>query len=120
MSVEWNPKPYNARLSKALLAGVGEAGMEISTHIKVEYQRPITGKGFTDITGFLRKSINSVAFVIPRGIRGLVFAGANYAEHVEHVAGGKYAFMLPGFLEKRSDIVPTVVRRARRELKLGA
>lgn len=125
MSTEWNPKPYNARLRKALLAGVDEAGMAISTHIKVEYQRPITGKGFTDITGDLRKSIHSIAFVTPRGIRGQIIAGGqltggvDYAEHVEHVAGGKYAYMLPGFLEKRSDILPTVIRRARLELKLG-
>lgn len=118
MSMEWNPKPYNARLQHALLAGVGEVGMEISTHIKVEYQRSITGKGFTDITGALRKSIHSVAFVIPRGIRGLIIAGMNYSEHVEHVAGGKYAFMLPGFMEKRGSILPTLIRRARLELKL--
>lgn len=118
MSVEWDPKPYNKRLSKALLAGVTESMIQISNHIKVAYQRPITGKGFTDHTGSLRQSINGSANLIPNGIRGIVIAGMEYSLRVELVAGGTYAYMLPGFLEMEHTIVPTITNRARRELRI--
>ena len=117
MSWEWKPQAHKKELTRALLAGVDEAGMKVSTHIKVEFQRPITGKGFTDRTGFLRKGIQNITKEVPGGVLGQIIASANYAEHVENVAGGKYAFMLPGFMEMRKQILPIILKRARRELK---
>lgn len=116
MSVEWHPKKANKRIVNALFAGVTEAALATVEHIKVEYQRPITGKGFTDRTSQTRRSITHKVVLSPRGIRGFIISGAEHSIHLEHVAGGKYAYMLPGFLEMRGRLLPIITKRARREL----
>lgn len=118
MSVEWNPKKANKRIAHALFAGVTEASMATVVHIQTQFQRPITGKGFTDRTGMTRQSITHRVDLTRNGIRASIISGAAHSIHLEHVAGGKYAYMLPGFLEMRSRLLPIITNRTRRELAL--
>ena len=99
----------------AAARGMGKAALLTEAHIKVEYNRERTGKGFTDRTSLLRQSI-SHKVTIERGmIVAWIFASGGgpgedaYAHHVEHIVGGKYAFMLPGFLDMKREIVSLIL-----------
>jgi len=113
--VSKNLKIFERKLIERLVLAMGFVAMAITTHIKVAYQRPISGKGFTDRTGDLRRSITHSKPVIERGmIVVYIFAGMEYGPHVEFVVAGKYAFMLPGFLDMKRKIVPLILKEMKR------
>lgn len=106
MIKEWNGKEVKAKHTRAFKAGIHHAALSVETHIKVEYQRDITGKGFSDKTSALRRSGDTLI----TEARGRIIAfvhfgfGMDYALHVENVAGGKYAYMGPGFAEMKPKL----------------
>ncbi len=107
--VRKNLNVFERRLLDNLVNALEHVAFVVETYIKVTYQRPISGKGFTDRTGALRRSITH-RVVIERGmIIVWIFAGMEYGPHVEHVVAGKYAFMLPGFLDKKMEILPLII-----------
>jgi len=91
---------------RGLHRGMTEATLATEVHIKKEYQRPVTGKGFTDRTGALRKSIGSkvVFHASKHVVIGYIFAGMRYAVNVEFRWGGKYAYLWPGVMDMKSKI----------------
>ena len=112
--VSKNLKVFERKLIERLVLAMGFVAMAITTHIKVAYQRPISGKGFTDRTGALRQSITHKV-VIERGmIVAYIYAGMEYGPYVEFVVAGKYAFMLPGFLDMKRKIVPLILKEMKR------
>lgn len=73
-------------------------------HIRTEYQRQTTGKGFTDRTGNLRRSIDSTVVVNAKSdITGYVHAGTSYAVDVECRSSGKFAYLLPGLMDMKAQ-----------------
>jgi len=117
----------------ALIESVEAVAIIIETFIKVHYQRPITGVGFTDRTSALRRSITHLVELDGNVIRAWIFAGAKYGQHVEAIAGGKpakkpeeyaehvelmeggkYAFMLPGLLAKKPEVMGLLVKELKR------
>ena len=113
-----------AKFEKALIAqlimALGFVALAITTHIKVTYQRPVTGKGFTDRTSLLRRSVTHKIIQRNGRIEVWIFASGGapgdegYAQYVEFVAGGKYAFMLPGFLDMERKIIPLILKEMKR------
>lgn len=99
---------------KALIQSVEHVAIVIETFIKVQYQRPITGVGFTDRENTLRRSITHKIVVTSSMITAWIFAGAEHGEFVEVISGGKFAFMLPGFLAKKPEIMALLIKELKR------
>ena len=98
----------------AAARGMGKAALLTEAHIKVNYNRQRTGKGFTDRSSFLRNSIGSAVVVANKNfIMGYVFAGKDYAVWVEHRWSGKYAFLWPGVQDMRTKIFATLAEEMR-------
>lgn len=94
-----------ADIIKRLHRGIVLASLATESHIKKNYNRAKTGKGFFDRTGTLRRSIGSkVIFVSKHVIMGYVFAGTDYAVYVCFRWGGKYAYLWPGLMDMKSNI----------------
>jgi len=94
-----------AEIVKAGVKGVGLASLATEAHIKKEFQRQRTGKGFTDRTGTLRRSIGHHVIIESKSyIMGYIYAGTYYAIYVECRWNGKYAFLLPGLMEMQGKI----------------
>lgn len=104
--IKWNGKEVRVKHRRMIKAGIDHASLSTLTHIKVEYQRDVTGKGFGDPTGALRKSGSHFVVMHPKRITGFVHFGfgMDYALHVENVAGGKYAYMVPGFADMKPKL----------------
>jgi len=79
-------------------------------HIKVEYSRPNTGKGFTDQTGNLRNSLAHKIETMFKEVNGWVYAGMDYAERVELQFTGRYAFLWPGVQDREDEILQAIVK----------
>lgn len=109
-----NMKGFQRLFVVGLIESVEQVAIIIADFIRVNYQRPITGKGFTDQTGALRQSITSKVTVEKGVIIAWVFAGMEYAPFVEVISGGKYAFMLPGFLAKKPEIMKLLIKELKR------
>jgi len=102
---------------KASERGVKKAALATATHIKREYRREVTGKGFTNRTGRLRASIGSkVVFKSKYVIIGYVYAGTLYAPYVEFRWGGKYAYLWPGVRDMQSEIWDIIKKEIRETL----
>jgi hypothetical protein len=100
--LEFYENAYIQRLAIALEF----AGDMLVNYIKTEYDRPKTGKGFTDQTGNLRNSISrSKAVVDGDSVTVWVYAGMEYAVIVELEHGRIYAYMLPALNDKRGEIL---------------
>lgn len=95
-----------AEIVKKLYDGVNLAALATESHIKKEYRRPVTGKGFSDPTGTLRRSIGShtVYHASKDMVIGYVFAGTFYAVYVEFRWGGQYAYLWPGVIGMKEKI----------------
>lgn len=94
-----------AEIVKAGVKGVELASLATEAHIKKEYRRPVTGKGFTDRTGTLRRSIGHHVIIESKSyIMGFIYAGTYYAVYVECRWNGKYAYLLPGLMEMKGNI----------------
>lgn len=105
-----NLKGYRLKFITGLIESVEQVAIIIETFIKVHYQRPISGVGFTDQTGALRQSITH-KIVVRRGvIIAWIFAGMEYGQFVEVISGGKYAFMLPGLLAKKPEVIKLLIK----------
>lgn len=109
-----NLKDFQKRFINGLIESVEAVAIIIETFIKVHYQRPITGVGFTDVTGALRKSITHKVEVGRGVITAWIFAGMVYGQYVEMISGGKYAFMLPGLLAKKPEIMGLLIKELKR------
>lgn len=100
----------NLDRAEAEIVKQGAKAMEIASlateaHIKKEFQRQRTGKGFTDRTGTLRRSIGHHVIIESKSyIMGVVYAGTYYAVYVECRWNGKYAYLLPGLMEMKGKI----------------
>lgn len=102
----------NLHKAEADILKATERGMEIATiktesHIKTEYQRAVTGKGFDNRTGKLRASIRQKVDVIKTKVIGWIIAGSgevDYAPYVEFRWSGKYAYMWSGVNDMRKEI----------------
>lgn len=95
--------------------GMTLATLATESHIKKDYNRAKTGKGFTDRTGTLRRSIGSkvVIRLSKHLVVGYVFAGTNYAIYVEFRWGGRYAYLWPGITDMKEQIWKTLVKETK-------
>ena len=95
--------------------GMDLATLATSSHIKKNYNRAKTGKGFTDQTGTLRRSIGSkvVIRLSKHMVVGYVFAGTYYAVYVEFRWGGRYAYLWPGIVDMKKQIWETLVEETK-------
>jgi len=109
-----NLKAFEKRMVTGLIESVEMVAIIIADFIRTKYQRPITGLGFTDRTGALRQSITHKVTIERGRIVAWIFAGMDYAQYVEVITGGKYAFMLPGFLAKKPEIMKLLVKELKR------
>jgi len=94
--------------------GMEKAAMATASHIKKDYRRRVTGKGFDNVTGLLRASIGSK--VVLTGIFyiiGYVYAGTHYAVYVEFRWNGKYAYLWPGVIDMKSEIMKILAKEIR-------
>lgn len=108
------------RIAKAALSGMDYGVRDTANHIKVEYSRPRTGKGFTDRTANLRNSIGGKAGMERKEVVGYVHAGwgpEDYAGHVEMRWEGKYAYLWPGTNDKAKDIKDAVADSIKNTIK---
>ena len=109
-----NMKGFQRLFLEGLIESAEQVAIVIEEFIKVQYQRPVTGVGFTDQTGALRRSITHKIEVSRGRIIVWIFAGEIYGQFVEVISGGKYAFMLPGFLAKKPEIIKLLVKELKR------
>lgn len=117
-----NMKGFQRQFVAGLIESVEQVAIIIADFIRVTYQRPITGKGFTDRTSLLRQSISHKVTVERGLVIGWIFASGGgggkddeaYAHHVEFISGGKFAFMLPGFLAKKPEIMKLLIKELKR------
>ena len=92
--------------------GVKKAVFATVAHIKKEYRRNVTGKGFSNVSGLLRASIRSEVKLESGRIIGYVIAGwggkregkSSYAPYVEFRWGGRYAYLWPGVKDMKKEI----------------
>lgn len=106
---------FQRKFMIGLFESVEAVAIVIETFIKVHYQRPISGVGFTDRTGALRKSITHTKVDVIGGVIVVwIFAGEEYGQHVEMISGGMYAFMLPGLLAKKPEIMGLLIKELKR------
>lgn len=110
-----------AKIVKKFHQGITLASLATESHIIKDYNRAKTGKGFTDRTGNLRRSVGSkVVFVSTNIMIGYVFAGgafAPYAVYVEFRWGGKYAYLWPAMMDMRSQIWQIIKKETREAFK---
>ena len=102
-----NLTKYEAAGFKATERGVKKAAIATASHVKREYNRPSTGKGFSNVSGLLRSSIRGVVVASGKKIIGYVIAGTgklHYAPYVEFRWGGKYAYLWPGVKDMKKEI----------------
>jgi len=102
---------------KGVAGGMKLATLATSSHIKREYNRPATGKGFANRTGRLRASIGQSVEITKTAVIGIIYAGTEYAVYVESRWSGKYAFLWPGVIDMRKKIIDFLVQGAKRGLK---
>ncbi len=97
---------------RAAARGVTKAAMATAAHIKKEYRRNVTGKGFNNVSSLLRASIRSEVKLESGVILGYVIAGwggqregkSSYAPYVEFRWGGRYAYLWPGVKDMKAEI----------------
>ena len=104
-------------IMKAAAAGMDYGLRGAVNHIKTEYSRPSTGKGFTDRTGNLRNSLAKKTEPGSDKVVGWVYATEEYAPQVELRWEGKYAYMLPGVKDKETDIKDAIGDAVKEALK---
>lgn len=112
-----NLDDVGAKILKAGLIGMDYALRDTTNHIKVEYNRTRSGKGFADRTGRLRNSIAFKKFIERQRAIGYITAGMPYAPHVELRHEGKYAYLWPGVKEKQKDIKKRIADSVRQAIK---
>lgn len=101
---------------KGLITGMTAATIATESHIKQEFNRPATGKGFANRTGKLRASIRQDVEVKKNAIIGHIIAGSgaiDYAPYVEFRWSGKYAYMWPGIQEMKKRIFELLIKGAK-------
>jgi hypothetical protein len=97
-------------------------------HVRTEYARPLTGKGFTDRTYDLRNSIQATVDFEPTETILRYTAGSaeptadhpqgvTYAGYVEYIKNGEYAYLGPSFLDM-APVVEQMLRDRMNVLKL--
>ena len=101
-----------AEIIRLLYDGVNLAALTTESHIKKDYNRAKTGKGFTDRTGTLRRSVGShtIYHASKNIVIGYVFAGTFYAVYVEFRWGGGYAYLWPGIMDMKQTIWRIIVQ----------
>jgi hypothetical protein len=97
-----------------LILDATEVGMDIElrrtvNHIKNEYDRQKTGKGFTDS----RNSIDSDTEREKKEVVGYVHVGTPYSPHLELRMSGMYAFLWPGTNDRAQDIKDGIAKNVR-------
>jgi len=115
-----NLKKSEKEIIAGLTVGMTAATIATESHIKREFNRPATGKGFANRTGKLRASIRQDVQITKKAIIGWIIAGsgeADYAPYVEHRWSGKYAYLWPGIKEMKSRIKELLVKGARGGIK---
>lgn len=98
----------NGGVNSAMKDGLDIGLREAVDHIKINYSRPNTGKGFTDRTANLRNSLSQDSQLTVNGVEGWVTANMPYAERVETVVEGKYAFLWPGTLDMGDNFLKRI------------
>jgi len=104
-----------AEIVRLFYRGMDLATLATSSHIKKDYNRAKTGRGFTDRTGTLRRSIGSkvVYHASKHLVIGYIFAGTYYAVYVEFRWGGRYAYLWPGIIDMKYQIWKTLLNETR-------
>ena len=98
--------------------GMKKAVLATSSHIKKEFRRSVTGKGFDNRTGRLRATINGkVIWKSKYVLVGYVYAGTHYAVYVEFRWSGKYAYLWPGIIEMKKEIYKLIEKETRGTFK---
>lgn len=102
---------------KGVLKGMGEAAQATAKYSKVQFNRSRTGRGFSDVTGRLRRSIDAAAIEEKAAVSGYIFADTPYAEAVEHRSSGKFAYLWPAVTEMGNNIFKLLGKRAKEGMK---
>lgn len=90
---------------KAILraeAALDEIGARMIEHVWTAYDRPTTGRGFTNRTFALRRSIKAEVVRTDSKVTLSMTADTDYASYVELIKNGKYAYLLPTLI----DMIP--------------
>jgi hypothetical protein len=88
--------------AETVLQEIGDMAVE---HVRVAYDRPTTGRGFTNRTFKLRRSVKARANMEGQKIVLHLEAGrpnALYASYVEQIRGGEFAYLTPAI----EDMLP--------------
>lgn len=96
-------------VGNATASGMRYALRHTTNYIKQEFVYKKTGRGFDDITGNLRNSINwEVDRLNADKIIGIEYVGMEYAPYVEFRWEGRHAFLYPGVLDEMPFIQNTI------------
>lgn len=98
-------------------AGMDYGLRDTVNHIKSAYDRPKTGKGFTDRTANLRNSLDKQVNANRSGAEGYVYAGMDYAVYVETRWEGRFAYLWPGVQDKKGDILNAIEKAIKSYLR---
>lgn len=93
----------------AIYLGMGAGLADTTNHIKNEFVWSTNGRGFNDITGNLR---NSIKYEVdpPKDdkVIGVEYASMEYAPYVELRWEGAHAYLYPGVMDKKDDILDAI------------
>lgn len=102
---------FAAKCEQAAYDLTTEIGDRLLTHVRTEYVRPVTGKGFTDRTGNLRESIRAYVTLTEHRVLLKLVAGMYYARIVETIKDGTYAYLGPTIQDLTPEIRALVRER---------
>lgn len=91
-----------------------ELGNRMVEHVWTAYDRPTTGRGFTNRTFDLRRSIRARVEALDHKIRLRMSANTSYAGIVESIKSGEYAYLGPTM----EDMLPVAEQMIRDRLRV--
>lgn len=92
----------------AIYLGMGAGLADTTNYIKEEFVWSKNGRGFNDRTGHLR---NSIAYDVQKDddkVIGTEYASMEYAPYVELRWEGAHAYLYPGVMDKKDDILDKI------------
>ncbi len=89
----------------AIFLGMGAGLADTTNYIKEEFVWSKNGRGFNDITANLRNSIKYDVQKDDDKVIGTEYAGMEYAPFVELRWEGVHAYLYPGVMDEKDDIL---------------
>ncbi len=102
---------FEARVIEQSANLAEEIGEMLVEYSKTMFNRPYTGRGFTDRTGDLRRSIRGDVSIVERAVIMKLSASMPYAKYVETMRSGEYAFLAPALEEMIPQIQALIERK---------